>query len=39
MIHERATTKQVDMDTLRQWLDARRPVTVLDVRGDEDRAQ
>ena len=39
MIHERATTKQVDTDTLRQWLDARRPVTVVDVRGDEDRAQ
>ena len=39
MIDERQATKQVDTDTLRQWLDTQRPVTVVDVRGDEDRAQ
>ena len=32
-------SKQIDMDTLRTWLDGRRPVTVLDVRDDEARAQ
>lgn len=32
-------TKQIDADTLREWLDERRPVTVLDIRTDEDRAQ
>lgn len=32
-------TKQIDVETLREWLDAREPVTVLDVRADEDRAQ
>lgn len=32
-------TKQIEVETLRQWLDAREPVTVLDVRADEDRAQ
>jgi glyoxylase-like metal-dependent hydrolase (beta-lactamase superfamily II) len=32
-------TKQIDADTLRQWLETQRPVTVLDVRADEDRAQ
>jgi glyoxylase-like metal-dependent hydrolase (beta-lactamase superfamily II)/rhodanese-related sulfurtransferase len=30
---------QIDVETLRGWLDARRPVTVLDVRTDEDRAE
>jgi glyoxylase-like metal-dependent hydrolase (beta-lactamase superfamily II) len=30
---------QIDMETLRAWLDERRPVTVLDVRNDEARAQ
>jgi len=32
-------TRQVDADTLRQWLDGHEPVTVLDVRTDEDRGQ
>jgi glyoxylase-like metal-dependent hydrolase (beta-lactamase superfamily II) len=32
-------TTQLDVDTLRQWLDEHRPVTVLDIRTDEDRAQ
>jgi glyoxylase-like metal-dependent hydrolase (beta-lactamase superfamily II)/rhodanese-related sulfurtransferase len=32
-------TKQVDAGTLRDWLDARQPVTVLDIRTDDDRAQ
>jgi glyoxylase-like metal-dependent hydrolase (beta-lactamase superfamily II) len=31
--------RQIDADTLREWLDARRPVTVLDVRTDDARAQ
>jgi glyoxylase-like metal-dependent hydrolase (beta-lactamase superfamily II)/rhodanese-related sulfurtransferase len=31
-------TKQIDADTLRQWLDTHTPVTVLDIRTDEDRA-
>jgi glyoxylase-like metal-dependent hydrolase (beta-lactamase superfamily II) len=39
MIQERQTTNQVDMETLRQWLDTGRPVTVVDVRGDEDHSQ
>jgi len=39
MIQERETAKQVDTETLRQWLDTRRPVTVVDVRGEEDRTQ
>lgn len=29
----------IDADTLRAWLDERRPVTVLDIRTDEDRGQ
>jgi glyoxylase-like metal-dependent hydrolase (beta-lactamase superfamily II) len=29
----------IDVETLRGWLDTARPVTVLDVRGDDDRAQ
>lgn len=32
-------TKQIAAETLREWLDARHPVTVLDIRTDEDRAQ
>ena len=32
-------TKQIDAETLRAWLDAQQPVTVLDIRTDEDRAQ
>lgn len=32
-------TMEIDRETLRDWLDAGRPVTVLDVRSDEDRAQ
>ena len=39
MIHQRETTKQIEREMLRQWLDTQRPVTVLDVRRDEDRAQ
>jgi glyoxylase-like metal-dependent hydrolase (beta-lactamase superfamily II) len=31
-------TKQIGVDTLREWLDAREPVTVLDIRADQDRA-
>ncbi|HKW00032.1 MAG TPA: MBL fold metallo-hydrolase [Vicinamibacterales bacterium] len=30
---------QIDAETLRDWLETRRPVTILDVRTDEDRAQ
>ena len=30
-------TKQVDTDTLRQWLEAHVPVTVLDVGSDDDQ--
>jgi rhodanese-related sulfurtransferase len=32
-------TNQIDADTLREWLDQGRPVTVLDIRTDDDRAQ
>jgi rhodanese-related sulfurtransferase len=32
-------TPQIEAETLREWLDAQRPVTVLDVRTDEDCAQ
>jgi glyoxylase-like metal-dependent hydrolase (beta-lactamase superfamily II) len=32
-------TKQIETETLREWLDAQRPVTVLDIRTDEHRAQ
>jgi glyoxylase-like metal-dependent hydrolase (beta-lactamase superfamily II) len=32
-------TKQIEAETLCEWLEARRPVTVLDIRTDEDRAQ
>ena len=32
-------TKQIDVDTLRGWLDEHRPVTVLDIRTDEDRRE
>lgn len=31
--------KQIDVETLRGWLDTQHPVTVVDVRTDEDRAQ
>lgn len=31
--------KQIEADTLREWLDGQQPVTVLDIRTDEDRAQ
>jgi glyoxylase-like metal-dependent hydrolase (beta-lactamase superfamily II)/rhodanese-related sulfurtransferase len=31
--------QQVDAETLREWLEARQPVTVLDIRTDDDRAQ
>ena len=31
--------EKIDVDTLRNWLAEGRPVTVLDVRADEDRAQ
>ena len=30
---------QIDAETLREWLDTDHPVTVVDVRADEDRAQ
>jgi glyoxylase-like metal-dependent hydrolase (beta-lactamase superfamily II) len=32
-------TKQIEAETLREWLDAQQPVTVLDIRTDADRAQ
>lgn len=32
-------SKQIEAETLREWLDAQQPVTVLDIRADEDRAQ
>jgi glyoxylase-like metal-dependent hydrolase (beta-lactamase superfamily II) len=32
-------TKEIGLDTLRDWLDAPRPVTVLDIPTDDDRAQ
>jgi glyoxylase-like metal-dependent hydrolase (beta-lactamase superfamily II)/rhodanese-related sulfurtransferase len=32
-------TKQIQVDTLREWLATRHPVTVLDIRSDDDRAQ
>jgi glyoxylase-like metal-dependent hydrolase (beta-lactamase superfamily II) len=32
-------TTQVEVETLRDWLDAQQPVTVLDVRTDEDHAE
>jgi hypothetical protein len=32
-------TKQIEPETLREWLDAQQPVTVLDIRTDEDRSQ
>ena len=32
-------TKLIDADTLRDWLDTEYPVTVLDIRTDDDRAQ
>jgi len=32
-------TKQIEAETLRDWLEAQQPVTVLDIRTDEDRAE
>jgi glyoxylase-like metal-dependent hydrolase (beta-lactamase superfamily II) len=32
-------TKQIDVRTLRDWLETQQPVTVLDIRTDDDRAQ
>jgi glyoxylase-like metal-dependent hydrolase (beta-lactamase superfamily II)/rhodanese-related sulfurtransferase len=32
-------TDTIDANTLRDWLESQRPVSVLDVRSDEDRAQ
>ena len=32
-------TKQIETHTLREWLDAHQPVTVLDIRTDDDRIQ
>jgi glyoxylase-like metal-dependent hydrolase (beta-lactamase superfamily II) len=32
-------TKQIDTETLRDWLEAHEPVTVLDIRTDDERAQ
>ena len=32
-------TKQIETHTLREWLDAHQPVTVLDIRTDDDRLQ
>ena len=32
-------TKQIDVPTLRDWLEAQQPVAVLDIRTDDDRAQ
>ena len=31
--------ESIDVNTLREWLDAKRPVTVVDVRAAADRAQ
>ena len=31
--------KTIDRDTLREWLDAHKPVTVLDIRTDDDHAE
>jgi glyoxylase-like metal-dependent hydrolase (beta-lactamase superfamily II) len=31
--------QQIDTQTLRDWLEAQKPVTVLDIRTDDDRAQ
>jgi glyoxylase-like metal-dependent hydrolase (beta-lactamase superfamily II) len=32
-------SKLIDVETLRDWLDVKQPVTVVDVRSDDDRAQ
>ena len=32
-------TRHIDTSTLRDWLEQARPVTVLDIRNDEDRGQ
>ena len=31
--------KQIQAETLREWLESQQPVTVLDIRTNEDRAQ
>jgi rhodanese-related sulfurtransferase len=31
--------KRIDVETLRSWLDEQRPVTVLDIRTDDDRLE
>ena len=36
---EDTMTKQIETQTLRDWLEAGQPVTVLDIRTDDDRAQ
>ena len=36
---ERVMTKKIETETLRDWLDRDHPVTVLDIRTDDDRAQ
>jgi hypothetical protein len=37
MITDKDTTT-IDQDTLREWLDAHKPVTVLDIRTDDNYA-
>jgi rhodanese-related sulfurtransferase len=32
-------TKQIDAENLREWLESQQPVTVLDIRTNEDRAE
>ena len=32
-------TRHIDTATLRDWLEQHRPVTVVDIRSDEDRTQ
>jgi len=36
---ENVMTNQIEAETLRKWLEARQPVTVLDIRTDEDRSE
>src|SRR5215469_13425875 len=31
--------RQIEVETLRSWLEQRRPVTVLDIRNEDDRRQ
>lgn len=37
-VFERTAVEKIDAGTLRHWLDAGRPVVVVDVRGEDDRA-